>query len=65
MNHQATGPEALDRFLGCFGGFDAENKVCLRHCALNLQCAIEKDEHLRMELLEELASPDGAFLKIQ
>jgi hypothetical protein len=65
MNRQTTGPEDLDRFMGCFGSFDAENKVCIGHCALSLRCAIEKDEHMRMELLEELVSPDGMILKMQ
>ncbi|MBL0715131.1 MAG: hypothetical protein JJV98_15695 [Desulfosarcina sp.] len=65
MNHHANALRDLDRFLECFGSFDAENKVCLKHCALSLRCAIEKDEYMRMELLEELISSDGVILKIQ
>lgn len=65
MNHHATAPQDLDRFLGCFGSFNADNNVCLKHCALCLRCAIEKDEHMRMELLEDLISSDGVILKMQ
>ena len=65
MNHHTTAPKDLDRFLGCFGSFNAENKVCLTHCSLSLRCAIEKDEHMRMELLEDLISSDGVILKVQ
>ncbi len=65
MNHNATAPQDLDRFLGCFGSFNAENDVCLQHCVLSLRCAIEKDEHMRMELLDDLISSDGVILKMQ
>jgi hypothetical protein len=65
MNHQVTATPDLDRLLGCFGCFNAEDKVCLRHCSLSLRCAIEKDEQMRMELLEEIITPDGMTLKIQ
>ncbi len=65
MTRHATAPQDLDRFLECFGSFDAEDNVCLKHCVLSLRCAIEKDEHMRMELLEDLVSSDGAILKMQ
>ncbi|MDJ0668458.1 MAG: hypothetical protein QNJ61_14315 [Desulfobacterales bacterium] len=65
MTHHAQSAQDLDRFLGCFGSFDADNKVCLKNCVLNLRCAIAKDEHMRMELLEDLISSDGVGLKMQ
>ncbi len=65
MNHHATTRQDLDGLLGCFGSFNAENPVCLLNCALSLRCAIEKDEHMRMELLEDLISSDGVILKMQ
>ncbi|MDJ0854875.1 MAG: hypothetical protein QNI85_04185 [Desulfobacterales bacterium] len=65
MTHSTTAPQDLDRFLGCFGSFNAENNICRQHCALSLRCAIEKDEHMRMELLEDLISSDGVILKMQ
>lgn len=65
MNHHAQTVQDLDRCLGCFGSFDADNKVCLKNCALNLRCAISKDEHMRMELLEDLISSDGVGLRMQ
>ena len=65
MNPHAHTDQALDHFLECFGSFDADDKVCLNNCALNLRCAIAKDEHMRMELLEDLISSDGVALKMQ
>jgi hypothetical protein len=65
MNHQPPLHQDLDRYLGCFGSFSADKDVCLKYCALSLRCAIEKDEHMRMELLEDLISSDGVVLKMQ
>lgn len=65
MSQQAAPPHDLDRFLECFGSFNAEKNVCLKHCALSLRCAIEKDEYMRMELLEDLINSDGMTLKMQ
>ncbi len=65
MNYYPQTVQDLDHFLGCFGSFDADNKVCLKNCALNLRCALAKDEHMRMELLEDLISSDGVDLKMQ
>jgi hypothetical protein len=65
MTRHTTAPQDLDYFLGCFGSFNAENNVCLKHCVLSLRCAIEKDEQMRMELLEDLVSSDGVILKMQ
>ena len=65
MKDQAEIPGDIDRFMGCFGSFNSENNICLQRCALSLRCAIEKDEYIRLELLEEFLSPDGAILKMQ
>ncbi|MGD9331355.1 MAG: hypothetical protein PVJ53_08585 [Desulfobacterales bacterium] len=55
----------LDQYLGCYGRFAAENPICQKCCSLSLRCAIEKDHHSRMELLEDLISSDGYVLKMQ
>lgn len=55
----------LDQYLGCYGSYSAEDTVCQKKCALSLRCAIEKDHHAQMELLEDLISSDGYLLKIQ
>ena len=55
----------LDQYLGCYGSFTTEDPICQKHCALSLRCAIEKDHHTQMELLEDLISPSGYSLKMQ
>ena len=55
----------LDQYLGCYGSFTAEDPICQEQCALNLRCAIEKDHHSRMELLEDLMTSSGYILKMQ
>lgn len=56
---------ALDDYLGCFGGFNTNDKVCKKLCALNLRCAIEQEQNARIELLEELVSDNSPYLKVQ
>jgi len=56
---------ALDDYLGCFGGFNTNDKVCKKLCALNLRCAIEQEQNARIELLEELVSDSSLYLKVQ
>ena len=51
--------------LGCFGQFSLEDPVCKNHCAVNLRCAIERDQNDRFEILQELALSDQIYLKIQ
>lgn len=43
----------------CFGGYDKHNPLCSNHCALRLRCAIEQDNTMRSELLEELFASEG------
>lgn len=52
---------AGSRHLGCFGDFDITDPICKQFCALNLRCAIESDQNARMEILEDLISPDGMY----
>ncbi len=51
--------------LGCFGQFNLEDPVCKTHCAVNLRCAIERNQNDRFEILQELALSDEMYLKIQ
>ena len=51
--------------LGCFGQFYLEDPVCKTYCAVNLRCAIERDQNDRIEILQELAFSDEVYLKIQ
>jgi len=53
----------LDHYLGCFGRFRSGDPVCRRRCALNLRCAIERDQKQRFEILDELVSSGGMVMK--
>jgi hypothetical protein len=55
----------LDDYLGCFGAFNINDRVCKKYCALNLRCAIEQDQNARIELLDELVSESSLHLKLQ
>ena len=54
---------SLDDYVGCFGNFNRKNIICKKYCALNLRCAIENEQSVRMELLEDLVASEGLFLK--
>jgi hypothetical protein len=51
--------------IGCFGSFSLDDPVCKTLCAINLRCAIERDQNDRIEILQELAFSDELYIKIQ
>ena len=55
----------LDDHLSCFGHFNIDNVICKTHCALSVKCAIERDQSTRLDMLDDLASLDEIYLKIQ
>ena len=65
MKHAGQGGRELDQYLECYGSYSAEDRICRKGCALSLRCAIEKDHHAQMELLEDLISANGYILKMQ
>lgn len=65
MKNDSVAGKELDQYLGCYGSYAAEDHICHKRCALNLRCAIDKDNHSRMELLEDLITSDGYVLKMQ
>lgn len=49
---------------GCFGNFRFEDAVCRKHCAIRIRCAIERDEKIMLEFVEEMdVDGDEFFLK--
>jgi len=44
----------LEDRLDCFGQYDANDTICKTWCALNIRCAIARNEHLRSQILEDL-----------
>jgi len=51
---------------GCFGNFRFEDAVCRKHCAIRLRCAIERDDKMLLEVVEEMdVGVDEFILKFQ
>ena len=65
MKKKALVVERPGDYLGCLGDFNAEDRVCVKYCALNLRCAIESNHHIRSEILEELLYSEMISDRIQ
>ena len=51
---------------GCFGNFRFEDAVCRMHCAIRIRCAIERDEKMLLEFVDEMdVGGDEFFIKFQ
>lgn len=57
--------KSLENHVGCFGGFNTDDPICKKFCALRILCAIEQDENSRMEILEDWLSPENMLMRIQ
>jgi hypothetical protein len=55
----------LTDYLGCFGNFSLEDPICKTVCAINLRCAIEREQIDRIEILQELAFSDDLYEILQ
>lgn len=53
--------EELDNRLNCFGEFDEADDICLKSCALNINCAIAKNKFLGFQLLDDSSSTYGGY----
>lgn len=51
--------------LGCFGGFRSEDRICRRHCAVRIRCAIARDQKIYLEVCEEMESAEGDDLLLK
>jgi hypothetical protein len=60
MNKKHSRRLVLDDYLGCFGNFNRGNLICKKFCAVNLRCAIERDQSVRLELIEDLVASEDA-----
>lgn len=45
--------DELDGRLSCFGEFDEADSICLKSCALNINCAIAKNKFLGYQLMDD------------
>ncbi|MDL1965436.1 MAG: hypothetical protein LWW90_02025 [Candidatus Desulfofervidus auxilii] len=44
---------ALEGRLHCFGDFNPEDMICLKYCALNIHCAIVKQDYFAFRVMDE------------
>ena len=51
----------LDSRLNCFGEFTEGDAICLKSCALNINCAIAKNKFLGFQLLDDSSFPSDRF----
>ena len=54
MNDEPRSNDKAVDYFDCFGEYKRGNPLCSKYCALRLRCAIEQDQNLRLELIEEL-----------
>lgn len=65
MKKELINQLSLDDYLDCLGNFNIQDPLCKTFCALSLRCAIDRDKNTRLELLEDLMSHNGVFIKMQ
>lgn len=65
MKRRSTQRASATIPLGCFGGFQSEDPICRRHCAIRIRCAIERDQAVYLELLKEAAAGDDQLFTYQ
>lgn len=53
LSHLKLSREELDSRLNCFGEFDEADVICLKSCALNINCAIAKNKFLGFQLMDD------------
>lgn len=53
ITHINLSREELDGRLSCFGEFDEADSICLKSCALNINCAIAKNKFLGYQLMDD------------
>jgi hypothetical protein len=64
-NTAAKDTKDKNDYLGCLGEFNAEDRICLKYCAISLRCAIESNIYLQSEILEEMYSTETATMNNQ
>ena len=53
--------DELHSRLNCFGEFASGDPVCLKSCALNINCAIAKSKYLDFQVLDDSGLPLNRF----
>jgi len=45
--------QAVEGRLHCFGDFDANDPICLKYCALNVNCAIARHDYFAFQVMDD------------
>jgi hypothetical protein len=53
MEKPIAKPRDLEDRLDCFGNFDLHDTICRKWCHLNIRCAIARDQHEQLEIMED------------
>jgi len=53
--------DELDSRLNCFGEFAEGDPICLKSCALSINCAIAKNKFLSFQLLDDSGPQPSRF----
>ena len=48
--------------LGCFGAYDAEDRICRARCALRIRCAVARGRYLAIQGIEAQAEAEEGLL---
>lgn len=51
--------------MGCYGNFSINDPLCKGYCALNIRCAIEHDQIIQLEVLEDLVAQEHMAMTVQ
>ena len=65
MSRTINREQLLNRHLGCYGEFQLSDAICKKQCAIRIRCAIDSDQKLRLEMLEEMVSIEEYNFKLQ
>jgi hypothetical protein len=47
------------------GEYSSIDPICGKHCVLRLRCAIQQNQNMQMELLDEMIASDGLWVTVQ
>ena len=54
MRNHFTQAAFSDNEMDCFGDFDVNHTLCKSYCSMRLNCIVERNYSLRLEIIEEM-----------
>ena len=65
MKKEVEDRRPINQYIGCFGRFRIEDRICKQFCVLSLRCSVEHERNNRMALIEDLISPENSLFRVQ